>query len=206
MITGSGAPARWRLTLSLICALLATGPGFSAGRGATLRGVVLGADGRPADQAVIVARHTSTRQVFRAEPATTEGAYSLEGLPPGYHEILVQHAGGAYLANRIIRMPSGGLVEISFRITNQGPGDGEWWSAAPDRSIEGLLQAPDGVARIVERAPRALATMPSSTASAGFWQVQGRWLIPALTLGTGAAVVYWIGEDRDDDDAESPFE
>ena len=171
---------------------------------------------------VVYAVHLTTKQVYQSEQIVAGGAYELKSLPFGYYDVVVVHSSRVYLANRVLNVPAGEHMKVSFVLEEPDPNDTEWWSAAPDRQVPGLERTPDGVARIVED-DRALALLlgkgaggaagagaatGAAAAGAGFWATSGGWLIP-LVVATGiTAGGFVLTEDNDDaeDEPASRFE
>lgn len=172
---------------------------------------------------VVYAVHLTTKQVYQSDQIVSGGEYSLEALPFGYYDIVVVHSSRVYLANRVLNIPAGEQMKVSFVLEEPDPDDTEWWSAAPDRKVPGLERTPDGVARIVEddrtlalllgkgaggSAGAGAAAGSAAAAGAGFWATSGGWLIP-LVVATGiTAGGIVLTEDNDDaeDEPASRFE
>lgn len=191
---------------------------LAAGGGAnvSLSGVVASGDrGAPIAGARVYAVHLDTKQVFTSAPSAANGEYQLTGLPYGYFDIAVETTDGLYLANRVINAPAGEKVEISLML---GPprSEDQWWSAEPNRRIPGLDRVPDGVARIVEGGPGAVAKRvvpPAATKTAAAGPVvakgtgagvgAGKLLVPLLVAGGILGLAILI-DDQSDDNDETP--
>ena len=114
---------RWLAAL-LIAALPAAWFPASAEPGASVTGVIRGADQAPLAGARLLATTSSAGPVFRSEPTTKEGTFTLSGLAAGSYRLGVEVAGGIYLVEDPLPLADGvqRTVQIAVAATTDSPG------------------------------------------------------------------------------------
>ena len=114
---------RW-LAVVLIAILPAAWFPASAEPTASVTGVIRGADEAPLAGARLLATTSTEGPVFRSEPTTQEGTFTLSGLAPGSYRLGVEVAGGIYLIESPLPLAGGvrRTVQIAVAATTDAPG------------------------------------------------------------------------------------
>ena len=102
------------LVLTLALPVLAKGDRLPPG--IEIRGRILLDGGKPAPGALLTAVHLESGRVFRAEPTSAEGRYTLAKLPFGYYEAAIETDGALYAAPQPFNLAPGRSESLDFKL------------------------------------------------------------------------------------------
>ena len=110
-----------------------------------IRGKVLGTDGKPADDAEVLAYHLATEQTFTA---TTDGKgqFTLTELPYGYFDMAIRTPAGLYVADQVANVSPTGKNMVEFRLLTFSA-----TTQADRRAFPGATDSPTGLARVLDQ-------------------------------------------------------
>ena len=167
------------LILSLTAASGMAVPAMAQEGHGAIHGVVYQADekGKLAGAKVTVV-NVKTGKQYVSEVTGNNGDYEISGLPAGTYDIVIESAGGAYVADNLVDLSQGQHLAVSYSVQPLRPAN---------RRVAGLA-APKGSATAVGGGPGP-GVASGSLAGKSFWaRPGGIVLIAVLAGGTAAAI------------------
>jgi hypothetical protein len=121
----------------------------TAGEGKTrVQGRIVRADGKTAAAQVTV----KFVPLLPDSPTTTvatnaKGWFVAEGVPVGYHDLVVEAEGAAFVGNQVINVAPAGRQELEIVIARRAERTESWWSGREIKPLPGGGEA-DGIAEL----------------------------------------------------------
>ena len=177
----------YRIVATVLIGILVAGSGFPApawpqekGHG-VIRGVLYAADeNTPLADARVIAVNVRTGAQYPSNPTTQNGTYEVTDLPGGTYDLVVEVAGGIFIADNLVDLASNEALSLSYTVQPQRPAN---------RAVTGLKQ-PQG----------SVVVVGSTIAKPNFWtSPKGLTLLGVVAAGVG----YVIANNNNDKNGSS---